>query len=137
MSYLSTIRTQLKTLLDAVVTDNDISAVYDYEPKTLTVLPCAVLRFTNSSSQVHDTAANLRTVEFTVRVYTKVLNTETAEDDLVAVVESVIAKIEHNPTLTNTVLQTVCRQSAILADERDVPVIYSDISVECQLRVNR
>lgn len=137
MSYLSPIRTKLKALLDSVYTDGDVKIVYDEEPKTLVTMPAAVLRFTGSTSEIHDTAANMRTIEFTIRVYVKALNLVAAEDDVINVTQAIVTKIEADPTLTNTVLQTLCKETPIIAEERDVPVFYADLLIECKLRVNR
>lgn len=137
MSYLTPIRTKLKAILDAVKTAGDVEEVYDEEPKTLTNLPAAVLRFSGSSSEIHDTSSNMRTIEFTIRIYAKAMSLVNAENDIVDVTQDIITAIESDPTLTDTVLQTICRESPVIAEEREIPVFYADLLIECKLRVNR
>lgn len=137
MSFLSTIRTQLKSKLAAVVTAENLKGYYDHEPQNVTNFPYAALRYNNVRSDIHDTASNLRVVEFVVRVYVKAANPSQSETDLVTAVESVINEIESDPTLGDNVLRTQATSAPMDRETREQEVHYCDITIESQLRVNR
>lgn len=137
MSFLSAIRTQLKARLAAVVTAGELKGYYDHEPQNVTNFPYAALRYNDARANTYDTAANLRTVEFVVRVYVKAANPAQSETDLVTAVEAIINEIESDPTLADNVLRTICTAARMDRETREQEVHYCDIAVESQLRVNR
>ncbi len=109
MGYNS-IWTSIKTiLLNLVWSWKPLQAVYNYDVKTSEVFPYAIISTKDWVEDIIDTANNISTKNFTIRVINVNKNVEVMEDMMRTLCDSIIAELrkEANETLWGTVYKFI------------------------------
>jgi len=135
MSFVN-IRSELKSIIDAIKVAAGIATVYNYPPTTVGNTPAVAILDGRSDDSYGDTARNMVETQFIVRTMVeKTTDDSTQMTALLTVVDALLVELRKN---TNATLN--CQSHSILitsepsdvASIGDVNVFYKDIVVTAQ-----
>ena len=137
MGAIISVRTRLKTILDALVATTTLAAVYNYQPIKPTKTPFAALLFGGGNENLVDSVANEFESEFLIRVVVEeITDYSTQETKLLTATDAILDEIrdDDNWTLSGDahfLLSTSV--SAILSSKLEsTPVLYQEITVKAK-----
>ena len=133
MTYVN-IAAELVAILNTIT---EFNAVYNYEKKELEKYPCATVTALSHSDEFADTSSNQRTFRFSIRLYYRTDTEQDAETILRDLVDKVIVAIEAKPRLNNVVDFARPIDATWDYTERELPVRYCAITIECLTRLPR
>lgn len=128
------IATQLINILTGIT---DINHVYGFEPKELKDYPSATVTALSHKDSFRDTSANQRLFTFMIRLYYRTDKEEDAETILRNLTDQIIAALESNVRLNNSVDFARPTLARWLYQEREVPVRVVELEIEASVRVQR
>ena len=133
MGYVS-IANKLVELIDEVT---EIEPVYNHEPSAIEVYPAAVVQAAGPRDRFNDTASNIRSFTFIVRLFYSADVDQDAETILRDVADKVIAKLEAN--VTGAGVWDIARptEATWRWAEREIPQRIVELTVSIEQRVNR
>lgn len=133
MTYVD-VGAAIETVLGTI---SELNIVYEYEAKQLKKYPAATVSASSHTDVFNDTASNLRTFVFTIRLYYRTDTDEDAESILRELTDRVIVAIETDTTLASTADFTLPTEGRWLFIEREVPVRVVELTVQAVIHIAR
>lgn len=133
MSFLA-VKTKLVSILNEITGEGEpLQKTFAYFEPSPQEFPAAMVRSLGASSEERlDSGSNFLTMLFTIRIVTRTKNTETAEDDLLGVVDAILDKFraaENVDTLGGIVEKFDILSVEEYESQTDQPIIGFDITV--------
>ena len=122
----------LDILESLVGTDQPFQEVFGYSEPTPQAFPCAMIRGVSGGEAAFDSASNLMTANFVIRVLQRVENSESAEDQRLALIDylcEVFRKKEIVDTLGGIVEQFTISSISFIETNEEQPVFGFDFVV--------
>jgi hypothetical protein len=133
MGYVA-IANKLVELIDEVT---EVEQVYNHEPSEIETYPAATVQAIGHRDRFNDTASNIRSFTFLIRLYYRADVDQDAETILRTVADAVIAKLEANVTVAGVWDIARPTESTWRWGEREVPQRIVELTVSIEQRVNR
>lgn len=133
MSYVA-ITAKIKQLLTEIT---DITVLYDYVPDVLESYPAVTIQAQGHKNRFNDTASNIRSYQYLIRVYAMLTDNANAEASVQSISDQVIARLEANVVVTNVWDKALPTEAVYRTGAREIPVLAAEITAVFEKRVNR
>ncbi len=133
MGYL-TITTKIVELLETIT---ELAVVYDHNPNTLEEFPAATVTALGHKNRFNDTASNIRSYQYTIRLWYRLEDDDTAEVALQEVTDKVLEKLEAYVTVQDVWDIQRPSEAVFRTADREEAMLVSEITLAIEKRVNR
>ncbi len=133
MSYTN-IGTAIYNIINGIKAAAGIAVVFNYNEKSLAQYPCVTISAVGHGGEFSDTAANMRTYVFAIRLSVRAETDSTAESQIRTITDAIISAIEANTALSGACDWSEPSEGTISYQNNEIPVLMCEMVVKCYKR---